>query len=518
MNKKDLFIKEKLKQDKKISEQANDIFEKIKEGYEIENNENKVIKISFNKFLGIAAVIVMVLFVGINTFAYKINKPNLISTIEALIKKDDETDEVAKKLFEDAILAIRDGFNIEYDSEEIKEIDGIYYGKTKLTYSELKEKYEDIFTGEALENALAINAIDVEGIAYIIPKAGPGYFIENINVEKLNQSNGELTYKAQYTKTYVDSNTKEENECQFKIKKINGNYRISATNYLGIDKKQDEKQTEEDIESTTPTLNEMLNKGEADNKEQKETKNENDNKSQETADNSMKIERYLCGDVNCDGEINGKDLIVIKKYIDGQKELTEQGIINADVNDDDLVNQADVEVLRKYLLGTYTKLPQRVSGEKLESKAVPGMTIKYPEGWSVEEIDKETWGNRTGNATCIFRGTVGNIGVTVTTYDPLFDVVGYKNLIKKECLKYGIGYYEGLEENGYNIGSDSQNHLEWRELYISSKLRSYYHIIDKNVDNSLKIEVKIDNPTGENQLPVERIIDDIILGTTVRSY
>ena len=86
----------------------------------MENNENKVIKISFNKFLSIAAVIVMVLFVGINVFAYKMNKPNLISAIEALIKKDDEieeTDEVAKKLFEEAVLAIRDGFNIEYDSE-----------------------------------------------------------------------------------------------------------------------------------------------------------------------------------------------------------------------------------------------------------------------------------------------------------------------------------------------------------------------------------------------------------------
>lgn len=270
----------------------------------------------------------------------------------------------------------------------------------------------------------------------------------------------------------------------------------------------------ETIEFTTPTFDEMINKGkeEADNKEQEETKNET------VKDNSAKNEKFLCGDVNCDGEVNGKDLIVIKKYINGEKELTEQGKINADVNDDNLVNQADVDVLRKYLVGTYKKLPQRVSGEKLESKAVPGMTIKYPEGWNVEEIDKETWGNHTGNATCIFRGTVNNIGVTVTTYDPLFNVGGYKNLIKKECLRYGVGYYEGLEESGYNVGSDSQNHLEWRGLYISSELRSYYHIIDKNVDNSLKIEVKIDNPTGENQLPVERIIDDIILGTTVRSY
>lgn len=253
MNKKDMFIKEKLQQDKKISDKANKIFDNIKGEFKLENNNKKIIKISFSTFLGIAAMAIIVIFAGINVFAYKMNKPNLISTIEALIKKDDKTeatDKIAKELFEKAVLAIRDGFNIEYDSEEIKEVNGIYYGKTKLEYSKLKEKYEDIFTGEALENALAINGIDVEGIAYVIPKAGPGYSIENINVEKINQDNEELTYKAKYTKTYVDTTTKEEKECQFKIKKVNSEYRIFATNYLGLDKKQDEVEIEENINLT----------------------------------------------------------------------------------------------------------------------------------------------------------------------------------------------------------------------------------------------------------------------------
>ena len=366
--------------------------------------------------------------------------------------------------------------------------------ESNLTAKQCAEKYE-IFTDDVEQGN-----IDISG--------SMGYYIKNKGTEFEENEN----FEYQSITIYFEANS------NFYQIYYYGDAQSYNKYYKTFEKML------ETIEFTTPTFDEMLNKGkeEADNKEQEETKNEtvkdNDNNSKETVDNSAKNEKFLCGDVNCDGEVNGKDLIVIKKYINGEKELTEQGKINADVNDDDLVNQADVEVLRKYLVGTYKKLPQRVSGEKLESKAVPGMTIKYPEGWSVEEIDKETWGNRTGNATCIFRGTVNNIGVTVTTYDPLFDVGGYKNLIKKECLRYGVGYYEGLEESGNNVGSDSQNHLEWRGLYISSELRSYYHIIDKNVDNSLKIEVKIDNSTGENQLPVERIIDDIILGTTVRSY
>lgn len=647
MDKKDLYIKDRLQQDKEISEKAEKIFDNFKGGFKLENNEGKkVIKISLNKFIGIAVTTVIVLFVGFNLLAYKMERPNLISTIEALIKKDDEEniDEIAKELFEKAVLAIRDGFYSETDSEDIKEVNGIYYAKTKLKYSELKEKYEEIFTEEALENVLEMNAIDVEGIAYAVPKAGPGYSIENITVEKVNDNNKELTYKAIYTKTFTDSSVKEESTCQFKIKKINGNYRISATNYLNLNKEEGLDNSKEiDSEEAKKIIQGYLNifgakhgspasalmtdeiglissyseiEGKVDNNnymsskieysdfknkmleymteelfeeisdsdyknvngmlyiadigasgisfkiEEIELISEEDDKCkyrikglefepgqetdfigevelQKNKENKYVVSKFeweleenekseandnnnnatILGDVNCDGVIDGKDLVAMRKYVDNNEQnLTEQGIRNADVNDDDVVNQADVNILRKYLAGTYNRLPQRISGEELASKAVPGMTIKYPENWTVTEIDKETWGNRTGNATCIFKGTVNNTVVTVTTYDPLFEVGGYKNLIKKECSKYGIAYFDGLEENGYNIGINSDSNLEWRVLGISSNIRNYYHIIDENVDNALKVEVKIDNPAGENQLPVERVIDDIILGVTVRSY
>ena len=42
MNKKDMFIKEKLQQDKKISNKANMIFENIKEEFNVEDNEKRL--------------------------------------------------------------------------------------------------------------------------------------------------------------------------------------------------------------------------------------------------------------------------------------------------------------------------------------------------------------------------------------------------------------------------------------------------------------------------------------------
>ena len=89
MNKKDMFIKEKLQQDKEISDKANKLFDNINEEFKIENNQRKVIKISFNKFLAIAASVVIIGFIGINIYAKSLGKSNIISGIQALIKKED---------------------------------------------------------------------------------------------------------------------------------------------------------------------------------------------------------------------------------------------------------------------------------------------------------------------------------------------------------------------------------------------------------------------------------------------
>lgn len=245
MNKKDMLIKERIQQDKKISDKADKIFNNFKEGFRLENKEKKVIKISLNKFIGIAVTTVIVLFVGFNLLAYKMEKPNLISTIEALIKKDDEEilNKTAKELFEKAMISIRDSYKYYESSEEdAEEIQGRYYRKTNSKYEEVEEKYREIFTDEVLPNVINLNFCNKDGVLYALEKAGgtPWKIIE-LKVEKINEENGELTYKAIYKLSYTDdpdNKQPEEQVCQFKMREENGVYKISATNYLNLDKEE----------------------------------------------------------------------------------------------------------------------------------------------------------------------------------------------------------------------------------------------------------------------------------------
>ena len=81
MNKKDIFIKEKLQQDKEMSDKANEIFNNIKEEFKLENNK-KVIKISFNKFFSIAVSFVIILFLGIGIYTNKTKVEDLTEPIK----------------------------------------------------------------------------------------------------------------------------------------------------------------------------------------------------------------------------------------------------------------------------------------------------------------------------------------------------------------------------------------------------------------------------------------------------
>lgn len=66
-----------------------------------------------------------------------------------------------------------------------------------------------------------------------------------------------------------------------------------------------------------------------------------DNSSQET----------LLGDVNCDGEVLGSDLLMLKKYVLGLTTLEGQSLINADLGGDGNVMGNDLLILKKYVLG-----------------------------------------------------------------------------------------------------------------------------------------------------------------------
>lgn len=73
-----------------------------------------------------------------------------------------------------------------------------------------------------------------------------GWDITNVEVQKINEENGELTYRATYNDLYIDESVSEEKNCIFKLKEVDGEYRISATNYCDIDKKEEQKNKEKD--------------------------------------------------------------------------------------------------------------------------------------------------------------------------------------------------------------------------------------------------------------------------------
>ena len=272
MNKKDMFIKEKLKQDKKISDEANKIFDSIKGEFKLENNEKKTIKISFNTFLAIATSLVIVGFVGVNIYANSLGKPNIISGIQALIRKEEKenTDEIAKELFEKGAEEIRrlqySGFiKEEYEVPENlieKNINGKIYVKTNEKYEKAVQKYEKIFTDKALEDVLAERFANVDGVLYISYGGATGWGITNVEVEKTSEKDGEIVYRASYNDVSIEGFVDDKKQtCEFKIKKVNGEYRISETNYYNLGQELNVDQDDSNNNLDNETVKKLFEKG-----------------------------------------------------------------------------------------------------------------------------------------------------------------------------------------------------------------------------------------------------------------
>lgn len=65
----------------------------------------------------------------------------------------------------------------------------------------------------------------------------------------------------------------------------------------------------------------------------------------------------VLGDVNCDGDVMGNDLLLLKKYVLGlDVTIPEQGMINADVTGDGSVMGNDLLLLKKFILGIVDSL------------------------------------------------------------------------------------------------------------------------------------------------------------------
>lgn len=235
----------------------------------MEDNQRKTIKISLKSFIIIVISIVVVLFLGWNLYAKSIGKPNIISKIQALTKSEkkennDEVngnqkqnvnldnsnneldDETAKELFERGATDIRELkcselMKVDYELDENfikKNINGTIYNKTNEKYEKVVQKYGEIFTDKALENVLAERFINIDGILYVSDGGASGWEITNVKVERINEENGEISYRATYNDVAVNGEVIEEKQtCEFKIKKVDGEYKISETNYCDMDKK-----------------------------------------------------------------------------------------------------------------------------------------------------------------------------------------------------------------------------------------------------------------------------------------
>lgn len=134
MDKKDKYIKQKLQQDKDISNKANNVFKNFKGGNQMDNKEKRTITISFNKFMAIAASFVIILFVGIGLYI-NVNKT----------KSTNDKEVISKLAMEDTAFIVKD----------IKEKDGKYEVTAQLlndTKKEISEdEYNKILNGEKIK-------------------------------------------------------------------------------------------------------------------------------------------------------------------------------------------------------------------------------------------------------------------------------------------------------------------------------------------------------------------------------
>ena len=259
----------------------------------MKNNEKKTIKVSFNTFLVIVISLVIVGFMGVSIYAKSLGKPNIISAIQALMKseKKENTDEVkgdqkqnidldnsnneldnetAKQIFEEGASKIRklqyeELIKTEYEISGNfieKEINGKTYVKTNEKYETVKQKYGELFTDKALENVLAKRFANVDGILYVSYGGATGWDITNVEVEKINEKDGELTYKASYNNMGIDGSVGNKKQtCEFKLKKVDEEYKISETNYCNLGQEENTNQNNNNNELDNETAKQIFEKG-----------------------------------------------------------------------------------------------------------------------------------------------------------------------------------------------------------------------------------------------------------------
>lgn len=154
-----------------------------------------------------------------------------------------EIDRIAGELFDKGSQKVREIIYSSYDQysliipSEEKTLDKKIYEKRNVLYSSVEGEFTSIFTGEALEVALKERFIEADdGYLYVSTGGQDEWSISNVTLERISKAdeNDEVEYKVTYKDVENDGSVSEDITCTMKIKLVDGEYKISETNYCEL--------------------------------------------------------------------------------------------------------------------------------------------------------------------------------------------------------------------------------------------------------------------------------------------
>lgn len=187
MNKKDMFIREKLQEDKEISKDANQIFENFKEEFKMKDNEKKAIKISLGRFLAVAASFVIVILLGIGVYINKFKENNLSEPI-----KTNETETETKQAFK---YALKSNSLEDFDLRFLQ----LENDRKNKIYSPLSIKYTLAMLNEGTEGK------SKEEILGLIGEYKSNKYVNSKNMSFANALFVRDTYKQSIKSSFIDN-------------------------------------------------------------------------------------------------------------------------------------------------------------------------------------------------------------------------------------------------------------------------------------------------------------------------
>ncbi len=175
---------------------------------------------------------------------------NIIANNTVETSSDDETtanttevDQIAEELFNKGSQKIREIIYSSYDQyaliipSEEKTLDKKIYEKRNALYSNIEMEFTNIFTDKALEAALKERFIEADdGFLYVSIGGQDEWNISNVRIERVSETEAidEIEYKITYNDVELDNSVSEDITCIMKIKLVDGEYRISETNYCEL--------------------------------------------------------------------------------------------------------------------------------------------------------------------------------------------------------------------------------------------------------------------------------------------